>query len=145
DGPQIYLMEDVTGSGKTEAALTLTHRLMAHGVADGFFIGLPTMATANAMYGRIADVYRKLFAGDASLVLAHGRKTLVEDFAASIIEPGQDEGDARQGDESATRRCLRWLADHNKRALLAPAGVGTVDQALLGALQSKHQSLRLLG
>jgi CRISPR-associated endonuclease/helicase Cas3 len=143
--PQIYLLEDVTGAGKTEAAVALTHRLMANGLADGFFIGLPTMATANAMYGRIAHVYPQLFAGDASLVLAHGRKTLVEEFAASVIEPGVDEADAQQGDESATRRCLRWLADHNKRALLAPAGVGTVDQALLGALQSKHQSLRLLG
>ncbi|RZA16248.1 MAG: CRISPR-associated helicase Cas3', partial [Proteobacteria bacterium] len=145
EGPQIYLLEDVTGAGKTEAAVMLTHRLMAQGVADGFFIGLPTMATANAMYARIANVYQHLFAGDASLVLAHGRRTLVEEFAASIIEPGLDEADAQQGDESATRRCLRWLADHNKRALLAPAGVGTVDQVLLGALQSKHQSLRLLG
>ena len=145
EGLQIYLLEDVTGAGKTEAAVTLTHRLMAQGLADGFFIGLPTMATANAMYGRIANVYRHLFADGASLVLAHGRKTLVEEFAASIIEPGWDEADAQQADESATRRCLRWLADHNKRALLAPAGVGTVDQVLLGALQSKHQSLRLLG
>jgi CRISPR-associated endonuclease/helicase Cas3 len=144
-GPQIHLLEDVTGAGKTEAAVTLTHRLMASGCADGFFIGLPTMATANAMYGRIANVYDLLFADRTSLVLAHGRKTLVEDFAASVIAPGQDEGDARQLDESATRRCARWLADHNKRALLASAGVGTVDQALLGALQSKHQSLRLLG
>lgn len=144
-GPQIHLLEDVTGAGKTEAAVTLTHRLMASGCADGFFIGLPTMATANAMYGRIADVSDLLFANPTSLVLAHGRKTLVEDFAASVIEPGRDEGDASQLDESATRRCVRWLADHNKRALLAPAGVGTVDQALLGALQSKHQSLRLLG
>lgn len=144
-GPQIHLLEDVTGAGKTEAAVMLAHRLMAQGLADGFFIGLPTMATANAMYGRVAGVYQQLFAGDASLVLAHGRKTLVEAFAASIIAPGQDEADARQADESATQRCLRWLADHNKRALLAPAGVGTVDQALLGALQSKHQSLRLLG
>ena len=144
-GPQIHLLEDVTGSGKTEAAVTLTHRLMASGCADGFFIGLPTMATANAMYGRIANVYDLLFANPTSLVLAHGRKTLVEEFAASVIEPGRDEGDASQLDESATRRCARWLADHNKRALLAPAGVGTVDQALLGALQSKHQSLRLLG
>lgn len=144
-GPQIHLLEDVTGAGKTEAAVTLTHRLMASGCADGFFIGLPTMATANAMYGRIAGVYDLLFANPASLVLAHGRKTLVEDFAASVIESGRDEGDASQLDESATRRCARWLADHNKRALLAPAGVGTVDQALLGALQSKHQSLRLLG
>lgn len=144
-GPQIHLLEDVTGSGKTEAAVVLTHRLMAGGCADGFFIGLPTMATANAMYGRIANVHDLLFADRASLVLAHGRKTLVEGFAASVIQPGRDEGDASQLDESATRRCARWLADHNKRALLAPAGVGTVDQALLGALQSKHQSLRLLG
>ncbi len=149
--PQIHLLEDVTGAGKTEAAVMLTHRLMASGCADGFFIGLPTMATANAMYGRIASVYDLLFANPSSsinpisLVLAHGRKKLVEEFAMSIIEPGCDEGDASQLDESATRRCTRWLADHNKRALLAPAGVGTVDQVLLGALQSKHQSLRLLG
>lgn len=108
-GPQIHLLEDVTGAGKTEAAVTLTHRLMASGCADGFFIGLPTMATANAMYGRIADVSDLLFANPTSLVLAHGRKTLVEDFAASVIEPGRDEGDASQLDESATRRCVRWL------------------------------------
>ncbi len=144
-GPQIHLLEDVTGAGKTEAAVALAHRLLAAGCADGFFIGLPTMATANAMYGRIADVYSLLFADSASLVLAHGRKTLVEDFAATVIAPGAEEGDARQHDDSATSRCTSWLADHNKRALLSPAGVGTVDQALLGALQSKHQSLRLLG
>ena len=59
-----------TAAGKTEAALILAYRLMAQGSAQGFFIGLPTMATANAMYGRIADVYRMLFEGNASLVLA---------------------------------------------------------------------------
>jgi len=145
-GPQIHLLEDVTGAGKTEAALMLAYRLMTEGGAEGFFIGLPTMATANAMYGRIAQVYAQLFADPrASLVLAHGGRKLVEDFAASVIASGRDEGDDRQHDESATRRCQRWLADHNKRALLAPAGIGTVDQALLAALQSKHQSLRLLG
>jgi CRISPR-associated endonuclease/helicase Cas3 len=145
-GPQIHLLEDVTGAGKTEAAVMLTHRLIADGVADGFFIGLPTMATANAMYGRIAEVYDRLFSGPTSLVLAHRQKKLVEAFAATVIDAGRDEGDHLQkDDESATRRCQRWLADHNKRALLAPAGVGTIDQALLGVLQSKHQSLRLLG
>lgn len=144
-GPQIHLLEDVTGAGKTEAAVMLVHRLMAAGCADGFFIGLPTMATANAMYGRIADLYDRLFTHPVSLVLAHRNKKLVEEFAGSILPPGSDEHDRRQADETATRRCTRWLADHNKRALLAPAGVGTVDQALLAALQSKHQSLRLLG
>lgn len=143
--PQIHLLEDVTGAGKTEAAVMLTHRLMAAGCASGFFIGLPTMATANAMYGRIAAVVDRMFPQPVSLVLAHGNKRLVEEFQASVLAPGADEHDACQGDETATRRCTRWLADHNKRALLAPAGVGTIDQALLGALQSKHQSLRLLG
>lgn len=145
-GPQIHLLEDVTGSGKTEAAMMLAHRLIANGSADGFFIGLPTMATANAMYGRLAGFYQRLFASSyPSLVLAHGQSKLVEEFAHSIMESGPAEGDIRQADESATQRCLSWLADHNKRSLLCPAGVGTIDQALLAVLQGKHQSLRLLG
>ena len=144
-GPQIHLLEDVTGAGKTEAALMLTHRLMAAGVADGFFIALPTMATANAMYGRIAQAYGRLFAGGASLVLAHGQRALVDDFAATVLPVGPYEHDARQLDETASARCSAWLADHNKRALLSPAGVGTIDQVLLAVLHSKHQSLRLLG
>ena len=143
--PQLHLLEDVTGAGKTEAAVMLTQRLMATGAADGFFIGLPTMATANAMYTRIAQVYARLFDGVASLALAHGRKDLVEGFAASVLPPAWEEGDPQQLDDSASSRCARWLADHNKRALLAPAGVGTIDQALLAVLQAKHQSLRLLG
>ncbi|MFZ6772111.1 CRISPR-associated helicase Cas3' [Undibacterium sp. SXout7W] len=143
--PQIYLLEDVTGAGKTEAALMLAYRLMAQGAAEGFFIGLPTMATANAMYHRIADVYRKLFEGNANLTLAHGFKTLVDKFAISILPDDEPEHDSAQSDETATTRCTAWLADHTKRALLASAGVGTIDQALLAVLHSKHQSLRLLG
>ena len=144
-GPQIHLLEDVTGAGKTEAALMLTHRLMASGCADGFFIALPTMATANAMYGRIAQSYARLFADPTSLVLAHGQRRLVDEFAATVLPAGPDEHDARQLDDTASARCTAWLADHNKRALLSPAGVGTIDQVLLAVLHSKHQSLRLLG
>lgn len=143
--PQIFLLEDVTGAGKTEAAVTLAYRLMATGNADGFFVALPTMATANAMYERISNVYGELFTGDANLVLAHGSRNLVEDFARTIIQPSHTEDDAEQADETASARCTAWLADHNKRALLAQVGVGTIDQALLGVLHSKHQSLRLLG
>lgn len=145
EGPQIHMLEDLTGAGKTEAAVTLAHRLMAAGCADGFFIGLPTMATANAMYGRIAQVYATLFAGNASLVLAHGQRNMVEKFAESVIADGPTDTDRNQLDDTATARCAAWLADHNKRALLAPAGVGTIDQALLAVLHSKHQCLRLLG
>ena len=145
EGPQLHLLEDVTGAGKTEAAVALAHRMMAAGQADGFFIGLPTMATANAMYDRIAQVYARLFSDRASLVLAHGSRNLVEAFADSVLPPGPRDADAQQADDSATARCTAWLADHNKRALLAAAGVGTIDQALLAVLHSRHQSLRLLG
>ena len=143
--PQVYLLEDVTGAGKTEAAMMLAHRLMAVGLADGFFIALPTMATANAMYGRIAEVYQQLFAGDASLVLSHGQSRLVEEFATSILPAIDPEADGHQLDETAGARCAVWLAEHGKRSLLSPAGVGTIDQALLAVLTSKHQCLRLLG
>ncbi len=37
-----------------------------------------------------------------------------------------------------------WLINR-KKALLAELGIGTIDQALLGILPSRHQSLRLLG
>ena len=145
EGPQIYLLEDVTGAGKTEAALTIAYRLMETGAAHGFFIALPTMATANAMYGRLSNFYQRLFAGDANLVLAHGSRQLVERFAASVLPSSHAENDFEQQDETASARCTAWLADHNKRALLSQAGVGTIDQALLGVLHSRHQSLRLLG
>lgn len=143
--PSIFMLEDVTGAGKTEAAVLLAHRLMAAGTADGFFIGLPTMATANAMYGRIAEVLVRLFGSQAYLVLAHGQRNLVEAFARTVLRPGRQDDDRHQSDETATARCTAWLADHNKRALLANVGVGTLDQALLAVLHSKHQSLRLLG
>lgn len=143
--PALVMLEDVTGAGKTEAAVMLTHRMMAHGMADGFFIGLPTMATANAMYGRISRVFARLFGADDSLALAHGQSRLVEDFAATVLRGGRSEDDSAQHDETASARCTAWLADHNKRALMAAAGVGTIDQAMLAVLHSKHQSLRLLG
>lgn len=57
------------------------------------------MATANAMYERIAPMYAQLFPcllDLPSLVLAHGRKNLVESFATSVIQPGHDEHDAQQ-------------------------------------------------
>lgn len=144
--PQLFLLEDVTGAGKTEAALTLIQRLLAIGAGDGFFIGLPTMATANAMYDRIATVYQKLFSHAANLSLAHGKSDLVESFVKStVLSAAIPENDPKQADETASAQCSAWLASRSKTALLAPAAVGTIDQALLGALHSKHQSLRLLG
>lgn len=155
DGPMLLILEDVTGSGKTEAAVTIAHRLMAAGKAEGLYIGLPTTATANAMYERLSGAYRRLFAEPerASLALAHGARDLSGPFQDSIgleqteSRPDRLEGGNGPGDGALTgeAQCAAWLADGRKKALLAHVGVGTVDQALLSTLPSDHQSLRLLG
>ncbi|WP_263078971.1 CRISPR-associated helicase Cas3' [Endozoicomonas sp. Mp262] len=148
--PQLFILEDVTGAGKTEAAMILTHRLMSVGLAQGLYVGLPTMATANAMYSRLAASYRSLYSSTEreppSLVLAHGASQLSEAFRQSvqINEQPQDQ-DYDKDDYSASAYCNAWLADSRKKALLADIGVGTIDQALLAILPAKHQSLRLLG
>jgi CRISPR-associated endonuclease/helicase Cas3 len=38
-----------------------------------------------------------------------------------------------------------WIADDRRKAFLAEIGVGTIDQALLAVLPSRHAMLRLLG
>jgi CRISPR-associated endonuclease/helicase Cas3 len=148
-GPLLAVIEDVTGSGKTEAAVVLAHRLMASGRAEGVFFALPTMATANAMFGRMADAYRGLFSAEAnpSLVLAHGRAALDPRFAAMMTSdpsapPASGDDPA---DIPAEAHCAAWLTEDRRRALLAQIGVGTIDQALLAILPVRHAVLRLQG
>jgi CRISPR-associated endonuclease/helicase Cas3 len=148
EGPLLVIIEEVTGSGKTEAALLLAARLLGAGRADGLYFALPTMATANAMFERLQESYRRLFGDGArpSLVLAHGKRKLHEGFAASILESSMDQGSADDGYEDGARAsCASWIADDRRKAFLAHVGVGTIDQALLGVLPSRHQSLRLWG
>jgi CRISPR-associated endonuclease/helicase Cas3 len=144
DGPSLTIIEDVTGSGKTEAALLLAARLMALGRARGLFFALPTMATSNAMYDRFAESYRRLFdaAARPSLVLAHGRRALHDAFTNSILaETATDDG----YDDGNAAACAAWIADDRRKVFLAEVGIGTIDQALLSVLPSRHQALRLWG
>lgn len=153
EGPILAVVEDVTGAGKTEAAIIIAARLMADRRASGLFFALPTMATANAMYDRLSDSYRRLFADDAtpSLVLAHGRRALHDGFRHSILEARADAPSASierletPADLTASAACAAWIADDRRKAFLADVGVGTIDQALLGVLPSRFQSLRLWG
>jgi len=146
--PSLFILEETTGSGKTEAALVLAHRLVTNGAAEGIFIGLPTMATADAMYERLGKAYHRLFADGErpSLVLAHSARHLSDTFRRSIERvPGGAREQYGDGELTASIRCASWLADSRKKALLASLGVGTIDQALMGVLPFRHQSLRLLG
>jgi CRISPR-associated endonuclease/helicase Cas3 len=147
-GPMLAIFEDATGAGKTEAALILAHRLMAEGRANGIFLCLPTMATANAMYRRMVTSYRRLFAEGTmpSLALAHGRAALDDGFTQSILINAAEDDPApvaaEAADEPAGAQCAAWLAADRRQALLAQVGVGTIDQALLAVLPVRHAPLR---
>jgi len=137
DGPQLFIIEDTTGSGKTEAALLLAARLMARGKAEGLYFALPTTATANAMHGRLLRQYQNFFAGKGdkpSLVLAHGRSSLARRVAALQAE-GADQ-------DSTSAFCNGWIADSRRLALFADIGVGTIDQAFLGIIRKRFLTLR---
>jgi CRISPR-associated endonuclease/helicase Cas3 len=149
DGPVCVIIEDATGGGKTEAALMIAHRLIAEGRADGLFVALPTMATADAMFGRLAESYRALFdqQADPSLALAHGRAKLNTLFRESILAGAEVAAADERDDEieTASAQCAAWLAEERRRVFFAHVGVGTIDQALLGVLAARHAALRLFG
>jgi CRISPR-associated endonuclease/helicase Cas3 len=147
EGPKLFILEDVTGSGKTEAAMILSARIMERGDADGLYVGMPTMATANAMYERMHEAYRKLYKDVEipSLVLSHGARHLVPNFTETVVAHQQRKDMYYENEQTASAVCNEWFADNRKKALLADVGVGTIDQVLLGVLPARHQSLRLLG
>ncbi len=145
-GAQLFILEDTTGAGKTEAAIMLAARMMEAGKGEGLYFALPTMATANAMYERLAEAYQTLFETSAayapSLVLAHGRSNLSEAFRA-IVNPTDMANDSE--DETASAFCTQWIADNRKKAFYADVGAGTIDQAFLSILPKKHLTLRQYG
>ncbi|MDN3555215.1 CRISPR-associated helicase Cas3' [Halomonas maura] len=147
DGPQLFILEDVTGAGKTEAACILAQRLLAAGHGEGLYFALPTMATSNAMYERLGNLHQRFYAvaSRPSFVLAHGARELNDTFVKAVATEQPEDLDYAGDDMTATTRCNRWLADSRKKSLLADVGVGTIDQALMGLLPFRHQSLRLYG
>lgn len=148
NGAELFIMEDVTGAGKTEASMILAHRLMTAKKAQGIYIGLPTQATANAIYQRTAQVYEQLYLADShpSLVLAHGSSYMNPHFTQTILNHDEiSQQKYPKGEQSVSGECNEWFVDTRKKSLLAEVGVGTLDQALMAIMPFKHQSLRLLG
>ncbi|MDA8253297.1 MAG: CRISPR-associated helicase Cas3' [Rhodospirillales bacterium] len=131
---RICVIEDETGSGKTEAALIHFLRLFEQGAVDGLYFALPTRAAAVQIYGRIQNHLDRLW-GEAAprVVLAiPGYIDTEADQTGLPLEAGR-------WDEA---RDLPWAAERPKRYLAALVAVGTIDQALMGALRLRHALLR---
>lgn len=138
NGPAMVLIEAPTGSGKTEAALYLADRWAQSDQQRGLYVAMPTMATSNQMYGRVATVLRTRYGDDViEPLLVHSQAR----WSAEALPPEVVSDDERA---NASARSMAWFLPR-KRSLLAPFGVGTVDQTLISVLQTRHFFVRLFG
>ena len=137
--PGIVIVEAPMGEGKTEAAWYVADCWDRKDGA-GTYVALPTMATSNQMFDRVGNF---LEAGEAkkNVMLLHGKSALNEQFDKLKFK-------ARTYDDEKSPSAVvaeEWFAANKKHGLLAPYGVGTIDQVLLAVLQTKHVFVRLFG
>ncbi|MFK4047747.1 CRISPR-associated helicase Cas3' [Roseomonas mucosa] len=132
---RIVLIEDETGSGKTEAALLHFLRLFAEGAVDGMYFALPTRAAAVQLHGRLEKALRRLLRADAPPVIL-----AVPGYLGRPSQNGELPDEAALYPDEA--RQAHWAAERPKRYLAACVAVGTIDQALMGGLKVKHAQLR---
>jgi CRISPR-associated endonuclease/helicase Cas3 len=133
--PGIYVVEGPMGCGKTEAALAVAYALISSGRATGLYFALPTQTTSNRIHRRVADWLERLVPGTGPRLI-HGSSWLRQGCEAAS---GTTEGNPTANEGRHDGR--DWFAS-SRRALLAPFGVGTVDQALLGVVAAKHFFVR---
>ncbi|GHC86238.1 CRISPR-associated helicase/endonuclease Cas3 [Nocardiopsis terrae] len=146
----LVLITAPPGEGKTEAALHTSDLLGKATGRDGRFVALPTMATADHMHTRLREYATRRATTSAPLALLHSMAWLNPDYAPAPPPPGTStvlSGTRENSGSGAVRSAFditEWLLG-NKRGLLASWSVGTIDQALMAALPSRHNAVRMFG
>ncbi len=136
-GPTLVIIEAPTGSGKTEAALYLADSWASRNQQRGLYVAMPTMATSNQMHTRVASTMRKRYQNETAIpLLIHSQARWMKN-----IPPPKIVSDDEQATDASVQS-MTWFLPR-KRSLLAPVGVGTVDQSLMSALQTRHFFVRL--
>jgi CRISPR-associated endonuclease/helicase Cas3 len=138
--PGLYVIEGPMGCGKTEAALAAAYQLLALGKASGIYFALPTQITSNRIHLRVQPFVRRIADNAPDLRLAHSASWLVQTETPPTLRPTCPDAES----EEHVRAGRSWFASP-KRALLAPFGVGTIDQALLGIVAANHFFVRQFG
>lgn len=127
--PGVYVLEAPMGLGKTEAALYAAYQLLSSGQASGIYFALPTQLTSNKIFERFNQFLEQILTDDCQhrSLLLHANAWL---FDMEMGEEGRPGG--------------AWF-NQAKRGLLAPFAVGTIDQALMAAMNVKHGFVRAFG
>ncbi|MFD7923507.1 CRISPR-associated helicase Cas3' [Streptomyces sp. NPDC059740] len=145
----IMLVTAAPGDGKSETALEAERILSKIFGTHGYAFLLPTMATSDQMYDRVARALGNQSGEDAGLTLVHSMAWLSGAYAdddldgETVVTCDGDEAPAGRRRQEADMRPGRWLRG-SKRPLLAQFAVGTIDQALMAVLPVRHNALRML-
>jgi len=135
--PALVILEAPMGSGKTEAALATYLRWAQAEKRAGLYVAMPTTATSNQMHQRVTRFLNKQYGPAVDPLLVHAQALLSGPLPADDSVKENNEQDERAATQT-------WFLPR-KKSLLVPFGVGTVDQALMSILQTKHFFVRLLG
>ncbi len=140
--PAMLILEAPTGIGKTEAALYMADIWLQGWGGRGLYIAMPTQATSNQMFSRVVRYLRQRYPSElVNVHLINGQARFNREMQALEMQSiADDERDKSQGQVAA----MGWFLPR-KRSLLAPFGVGTVDQSLMSVLQTRHFFVRLFG
>jgi len=137
----IALIEAETGSGKTEAALWRWLALRRRGEVDGLYFALPTRSAAVQLHGRVNRMIERVWGADGpEAVLAVPGYWRIGDTEGAR-GPGRH---VHWDDDADSGRPVdaRWAAEHANQYLAARVAVGTIDQALSGAIGIRHAPVR---
>lgn len=134
DRPGLYIVEAPMGEGKTEAALAGAYRRWSTGAERGLYFALPTQLTSERIHDRVEAFLSQVIEDPSVLALVHGNSWLNPGRLRTVLPAG----DA----EAVSSDLLGWYAS-GRKAMLAPFGTGTIDQALMSTLPVKHSGLRL--
>lgn len=142
DAPGLYILEAPMGMGKTEAALATAYQRWTTGSERGLYFALPTQLTSNKINDRITEFLRNTIGSDAVQTLIHGNAWLTDDKTRHLTAnlPENDPQNP-EFDHNDTNEALRWFSS-SRKALIAPYGTGTIDQAMLAVLPARFAALR---
>ena len=134
---RLVIVESETGSGKTEAALWGFARMYEAGLVDGLYFALPTRSAAVQIHERVKRFTANLFPNDPPpVVLAVPGYAPTSDMASIAMRDYEPWWEHRHDDDRP------WASRNPKRYLAAQIAVGTVDQAMMGALKVKNAHMR---
>lgn len=129
ESPGVYILEAPMGDGKTEAALYSAYKMLERGEASGIYFALPTQLTSNKIFERFNEFLDSILSENCKhrSLLLHSNAWLAQTEMGEDGSPGG-----------------AWF-NQSKRGLLAPFSVGTIDQALMAAMNVKHGFVRAFG